>query len=84
MCALNACVDLESNHCKTQAMCCTYSLWFLTIQLSAFEVSPAMVYDAVSLRIRYPTFRYHVVVTYSRVEVLNNISLPEDVCASLF
>jgi hypothetical protein len=38
----------------------------------------------VSLGNWYSTFRENPLVSYPRLEILNNISLHEDVCASLF
>ena len=43
-----------------------------------------MLYDAVSLDIRYWTFRDNLVVSYQRVDNIKNISLHEDVFKSLF
>ena len=43
-----------------------------------------MLYDAVSLGIRYSKFWNKLVVSYPRVDNIKNISLHEDVFASLF
>ena len=43
-----------------------------------------MLYDAVSLGIRYRTFRDNLVVSYQRVDNIKNISLHEDVFKGLF
>ena len=43
-----------------------------------------MFYDAVSLGIRYSKFWNKLVVSYPRVDYIKNISLHEDVFASLF
>ena len=43
-----------------------------------------MLYDAVSLDIRYWTFRDNLVVSYQRIDNIKNISLNDDVFARLF
>ena len=43
-----------------------------------------MLYDAVSLGIRYSKFWNKLVVSYPRIDNIKNISLHEDVFASLF
>ena len=47
-------------------------------------VSVTVLYEVVSFGNRYSTFRDDLVVSFSRVDILNNISLHEDVCESLF